>query len=181
MDESYLDNKHIPTASSRKEANLRPISIEVRADRVVISPVKRAATQKARDQKGGGQRSRVSKFTIASRRRFIEHAMQLSSLRYSYTFTYPLHCYPASNEELKRQWTRLCDWLRRQRAAGIAMKEFNTNGCIHYHVVLEAPLAIDKARRRWSEIIGCDTDWGTAFSVDGGELVSKDAVPKLIW
>ncbi|MDR3707157.1 MAG: hypothetical protein P4L33_02570 [Capsulimonadaceae bacterium] len=184
MDESTsltdIYNNHISNTLLTTDTTKIQLIIEIKSDRTIIRQTKSGMQAQSKQRSGGGRRGKVDEYTRDCRARFIEKARELSKLRFFVVLTYPRYETPENYDETRRHWTRMREWLRRQSVSGITMKEFHRNGSIHYNLLIEDEIDIDKAKKRWAAIVGASDPNHRIHGVWMRELKSKTEIDKVI-
>ena len=102
---------------------------------------------------GGGVRTRVTKFTNASKRRLMFTARNFPGLEIMLTLTYPAD-FPLDGRLVKDHWRRFRQWMIRNGAVtGLWVLEFQKRGAPHFHIFIQAPLDRVAVSVAWYKIV----------------------------
>lgn len=101
---------------------------------------------------GGGPRGEVTALSRGSRRRLSLTARNLEGLTHMLTLTYPGE-FPTDGRRVKRDWSAMREFLKRQHLGGFWFLEFQQRGAPHYHVFLTGGVDKTAVRAAWGRII----------------------------
>ena len=116
----------------------------------------------------GGLRSRITRFSYASRQRLISACRNREDFNGFITLTYPDEKYAetatggnfmASGRLVKEHLRRFRQFLTRRGIGGIWFLEFQKRGAPHFHLVTTAALSPDqekRAKKYWAKLVGSD-------------------------
>ena len=116
----------------------------------------------------GGLRSRITRFSYASRQRLISACRNREDFNGFITLTYPDEKYAetatggnfmASGRLVKEHLRRFRQWLTRREIGGIWFLEFQRRGAPHFHLVTTSALSPDqekKAKKYWAKLVGSE-------------------------
>lgn len=116
----------------------------------------------------GGLRSRITRFSYASRQRLISACRNREDFNGFITLTYPDEKYAEtatggnfmeSGKVVKEHLRRFRQWLTRREIGGIWFLEFQRRGAPHFHLVTTKSLSPDQeksAKKYWAKLVGSE-------------------------
>lgn len=119
-------------------------------------------------KQSGGLRSRITKFSFASRQRLIAACRNREDFNGFITLTYPDETYAEtaaggnymlSGKVVKEHLRRFRQWLTRREIGGIWFLEFQRRGAPHFHLVTTRALdssESEAAKRYWAKLVGSE-------------------------
>tara|TARA_R110002049_G_scaffold1062_1_gene7946 strand:- start:2941 stop:3771 length:831 start_codon:yes stop_codon:yes gene_type:complete len=116
--------------------------------------IRRTILRACSSRKGGGIRTNIKGFSMASKRRLLFAARNFSEGRYMITTTYPAD-FPTDGRLVKNHLRRFRQWLLRNGVrAGLWVLEFQARGAPHFHIFVTDWVDKDALADIWYRIVG---------------------------